>query len=114
MGERKLEHTGGKARDGWVATLETGAGRTTKTGNDQESTTSRLPGNEQGSEGRFLEETTPRGRDARNQVRPPGFTALGTTVRAGKRRGGQSPATSRDSFQEDQGSEGPRLRPNRV
>jgi hypothetical protein len=41
MGERKLEHTGEKARDGWVATPETGTGSTTKTQNDQESTTSR-------------------------------------------------------------------------
>jgi len=92
-----------------VATLETGAGRTTKAKNGQESTTSRPLRNERGSEGRFSEETTPRGRDARNQVRPPGFIAHGTTVRAEERRGGQFPATSRDSFRKDQSSEGPRL-----
>jgi len=95
-----------KARDGGVATLETAAGRTAKTQNDQESTTSRPLRNVRGFEGRFPEETTPRGRDARKQVRPSGFIAHGTTVRAGKRRGGQFPATSRDSFREDQSSEG--------
>jgi hypothetical protein len=73
-----------------VATLETDAGRTAKTQNDQESTTSRPLRNERGSEGRFLEETTPRGRDARKQVRPSGFTAHGTTVRAANVEEGSS------------------------